>query len=585
MRYTKLFGKSVIRYTGHRKAYAFNLLEKAGYVRSLANGLFSMLPLGQRVARRLISLILEEMEELGGQEVAMPMVNPHELWTSSGRAQLIEREMVSFSDREGRKLVLAPSHEEAMLDLVRKAISSSKDLPVLLYQIQSKFRDEDKPRGGLIRAKEFLMKDAYSFHRSYTELNNFFPKMFAAYMRIFARCGLPVFPAEAGVGYMGGERAYEFLFESPRGEDVIISCNSCGYKANREVAISVKDSQPGNPRGLTEIETPNCDTMKKLASFLDLDLNQLAKPLVYKTLNGYCMAVVRGDYTVSIEKLSRVLGEPVLRMATRTELELFGLVPGYLSPVGIKNLPIVVDETVAESANLVMGANEEGKHLQNVNFGRDFETAYVGDIARVRKNNICKLCGSPLSEVKAMELGHIFKLRDFYSRSMHFTLPDDESKFPEMGSYGIGIGRLMSAITQHWADEKGIVWPLLLAPYPVHLAGIGNMISVRRAVEDLYHLLGPQDVLYDDRRESGGVILKDADLLGMPLRIIASRRTLDKGEVECTDRQSGESEMVPIDLVPRKIAEFTASKMMEQEAFENSILPVVKETIDQEIDF
>lgn len=551
MRYSKLFGKTFREIHQNVRSISHTLLLKGGFIRSLGRGLYSFLPLGVRVLDNIKQLIKEEMEELGGQEVQIPVINPYPIWEKGGRAHLIHKELVRFRDRLGKELVLSPTHEEAAVELVRASINSYRDLPVFIFEFQTKFRDEARTRCGLIRTREFIMKDGYSFHRTYSDLNNFFPKIYAAYERIFKRCNLEVITAEAGVGFIGGDKSYEFLMEASFGDDVIVRCDNCGYRANREVAVGIKESTSGNPKTMAKVYTPDCTDMVSLAEYLELPKSQLAKAMVYKTRNEFVMAVVRGDYEVSVEKLTRVLKDQVITKATKQELLDIGLIPAYLSPVGMPSeIKIVIDDTVADSVNLVYGGNEEGIHYTNVNYGRDYETEYIGDIAHIKEENRCKQCGNPLKEVRAVELGNIFKLGEFYTRAMDLSFKDDNDvpAYPNMGSYGIGLGRLMAAIVESNRDERGIIWPSHLAPYKAFLMGIGKSVAVRRAVEELHNQL-PEDVLMDDRSESPGVKFQDADLLGLPIRIVVSSHNLQSGKVEFRDRRSGETWMVELENV------------------------------------
>ncbi len=565
MKYTQLFGKTLRNVHHGVKSEGFAYLLRGGFVRTHGNGLFSYLPLGNRVVRNIQQIIREEMEGLGGQEVNVPVVNPVEMWQKSGRDRLVGDDMVRFQDRTGRKMVLAPSHEEAFVDLVRIGLRSYRDLPAFMYQFQTKFRDEERTRNGLIRTKEFLMKDAYSFHRSASDLNIFFPKVFAAYQRVFQRCGLDVVPAESGVGYMGGQKAFEFMVHSDIGEDILVECPHCGYRANKSVAMGVKDFQTDTPEAMEYIDTPNCTSMEDLAEFLDLEKQHLAKTMIFKTMNGLVMAVVRGDHEVSQEKLTRYLGEPVLQKADRQEVERLGFVSGYLSPLGVNgSIPLVVDTTVAKSTNLVVGSNKEGVHVRNANFGRDFESPNVADISMIKPENKCLQCGGSLKEIKALELGNIFKLGDFYSRSMGLYFQDENRKkvFPHMGSYGIGIGRLIGAIAEKLHDKRGLLWPSEVAPFRFFLMGIGKSDSVRLKVDKIYEKFYA-DTLLDDRKESPGVKFQDAELLGIPYRIVVSSRRGDEDAVEFYNRYERRSYLVKLDDIE------TTMKQLQ----ENEVLP------------
>ncbi len=550
MRFSSLFVETQKASKGANADSGYRLLARAGYVEPLGSGLFSLLPLGVRVTERLCRIIREEMNRLGGQEVLVPLVNPAELWQASGRDAVLKEDMVRFKDRHGRDLVLAPTHEEAMVELVRRRMRSYRSLPLFLYQFQLKFRDEERPSGGLVRAREFLMKDGYSFHRSFAELNNFFPQVFQAYERLFSRCGIQAIAADSGVGLMGGDRAYEFLFLSKSGDDRVIICDGCGYTANFEVALGQAENDREPPREIESVHTPGQRTTAHIAAYLKLPTRKLAKPMVFSDDKGAVMAVVRGDHEVSVEKLSRLLGRPGLRKATREELAELGLIPGYLSPLGEigSRLPSVVDQACANNPNMVYGSNEQDYHYLNVNFGRDYASERVADIARINETHSCIHCGSPLKNRPATELGNIFRLGNSYSRAMGLSVQNErgERVYPYMGSYGIGIGRLMSAVAEAGADEEGIIWPEALAPFGVYLMGVGKSPKVVQASEELYRQLGA-DVLFDDRDELVSRKFKDADLMGIPYRVIVSPATVRDGTVEVRTRADGSEEVLTIE--------------------------------------
>ena len=551
VRYSALFGKTFREIPHELKSKSQILLVQGGFVRFLGQGLYSYLPLGLEVVRRIEALIRSEMNDLGGQEVRVPLVNPYEIWRRGGREGLISSGMVRFRDRNGKMFVLSPSHEEAMVELVRNSLKSYRDLPICLYQFQSKYRDEEKPRAGLIRAREFVMKDAYSFHRTYHELNNFFPKVFAAYQRIFARCGVDTITAEGGVGYMGGEKAYEFLMPTEEGENIVIVCEACGYQANREIAKFIKPARTEEALETATENTPGCTNMDLLASRLNLPKTKLAKALVYKTATKHVMAVVRADFDVNLDKLAALIGEPVLRLASAGELESLDLIKGYLSPIGRDDTFVVADDSVVQTPNLVYGSNTESRHLLNINYRRDYTAEIEGDIALAAAGHNCLQCHGKLKAVRAVELGNIFKLSDFYSRAMNLHFQDDNGAnvYPQMGSYGIGLGRLLSAVVEANRDERGIAWPKHLAPFRVFLMGIGKSSAVKREVERLYQELKPF-ALHDDRHESPGVKFNDCELIGIPLRVVISSRLLERGKAELYDRESRETREVDVDEIP-----------------------------------
>lgn len=551
MRYSELFTKTLRQVPGRVRAPSHRLLLQGGFVRPVSKGLFSYTPLGVRVLHRITAIIREEMNRLGGQEVLVPVVNPREMWIESGRDHLIERDMIRFKDRAGRDLVLAPTHEEAMVELMRSGARSYRDLPQFLYQFQTKFRDEAKTRCGLVRAREFVMKDAYSFHRSFAELNNFFPRVFAAYNEVFRRCGVSVIAAQAGVGYMGGRRSYEFLLPSECGDDFLVRCNQCGYAANEDVAIGQKWSHQETPLPLRSVEVPERHSLTVVRQLLEVPRSKMLKSMLYRGLDGYVMAVVRGDQEVSEEKLGSVVGTPIIGPAQKEQLDELGLLGPWLAPIEIPasagpHLTIVIDDACAESSNMLTASNKAGRVYVDANFGRDFDADWVSDITRIPHGATCRHCGSgTLERVKSMELGNIFRLGDFYTRKMNYWVREEDGKktFPHMGSYGIGLGRLMAGIVDANRDEQGIIWPPEIAPFRVYLMSIGKSLPVRDTVEAIYEELGDQ-VLFDDRHESISHKLKDAELLGIPLRVIVSRDAVQEGYVEVGIRRDGRTQRV-----------------------------------------
>jgi prolyl-tRNA synthetase len=538
MRYSCLFGKSY-KLSSSKQDKAWSLLVQGGYFRSLGKGLFSFLPLGMQVYNRLKKIIREELSKLDGQEVLVPLVNPYDLWSSSGRDKLIEDEMLRFKDRTGKSYVLSPTHEEAFVELARSTCNSYRDLPFFIYQFQTKFRDEDRPRGHLLRSKEFIMNDAYSFHSTYSDLNNFFPRVHAAYNTIFKICGIDVLSAESGVGFMGGSRAYEFLMPSDMGKDIVIRCPKCGYSAKKKLALGVKDYYSENIKFMELHNSPGANTMVKLADYFNVSKNRLAKSMIFKLGSRLIMAVVRGDYEVSLHKLSVIFGERITKKASPQEIEALGLIPGYFSPVNLPRnveISVIVDDTIANTPNLIYGSNIDGKSFINVNFGVDFSAESVFDIAQIKADDKCYECNSLLEEIRCIEVGNIFKLDDYYSSRMNLTYQNDNGikKHVFMGSYGIGMGRLIQSVVEKNRDEKGIVWPWALAPFKVYLISIGKSKIVTDLTEKIIMLLG-DDVLFDDRDESVGVKFRDAELLGIPVRVVVSKRYVEENKVEfCT---------------------------------------------------
>jgi prolyl-tRNA synthetase len=526
------------------------LLLRGGYIQPLASGIYSFLPLGERVKRKVETILRVEMEAVGAQEVSLPVVHPADLWKESGRWHDIGPELARFQDRGNREMVLAMTHEEVVADLIRKQVRSYRQLPVILYQIQTKFRDEPRSRGGLIRAREFVMKDAYSCHASYEDLDAFYDAMHAAYLTVFGRAGLGVISVESDVGMMGGTMAHEFMYLSDIGEDQLVLCNACGYAANRQVAAFRKEIGVQEAAAeLQEVATPDMTTIASLAQYLGVPAANTAKAAFFVSGERLIFAVVRGDMEVSETKLANAVGVAELRAATPADLENTGIVPGYASPIGITAATVVVDDLVAQSANLVAGANRSGFHLLNTNYGRDYTAQVVADIAAADAGAACMRCGSPLHLARGVEVGNIFKLGTKYSNALDCTFLDEsgQSRPVIMGSYGIGVGRLIGCVAQQCRDDHGLVWPSSIAPFQVYLVGLDlGDEHVRAACEAFYaELLGQGiETLYDDRSERAGVKFNDADLMGMPLRVTISRRTVAQRTAEIKRRAGVESMQV-----------------------------------------
>ena len=567
MRYSRLVSTTTRQTPRGARTPGHIALVKGGFVRSLSQGLFSLLPLGVRVMARLTDLIRHEMEGLGGQEVLLPLVNPIEIWQQSGRQAFLGDDLVQFLDAGGKRVVLAPTHEEAMVELVRSVLTSYRQLPMFLYQFQEKYRNEKRTRAGLIRTREFVMKDGYSFHRSSTELNNFFPKVFSAYERIFRACNVPTITAEAAVGMMLGERSYEFLMPCSFGDDTVTYCPSCGYAANKDVAVGSLEIPSEPPRAAQPARTVDARTIRRISEQLDLPPDRIAKTMVYSDGSRVILAVVRGDQEVSTEKLAHLLGAPSVRLAERGQLESMGIDPAYVSPLDLPDtadragICIVVDAVVAATPNLAISANSADTHMVNVNFGRDVDGDLMGDVARVLPGASCIQCGATLVEERVVELGNIFKLGDYYTRRMRLSLVDvnDRRIYPSMGAYGIGMGRLLGAIAEANTDKRGIAWPTRLAPYTFFLMGIGRARNVSRTADSIHERF-PDQVLYDDRRVSISTKFRDADLIGIPYRIIVSARTLDRNEIEILERGKAGVQRVAIDDLGDCFQQLTGGK-------------------------
>jgi prolyl-tRNA synthetase len=557
MRLSQLFFTSLRDDPSDAEMPSHRLLLRAGYVRQLGSGIYSLLPLGLRAAKKVEQIIREEMNGIGGQEILMPVVHPADIWRQSGRFDAVGPELVRFKDRGGRDMVLAMTHEEVVADLLRDIIRSYRQLPVQLYHFQTKFRDEPRSRGGLIRVREFTMKDAYSCDLDEAGLDVSYQKYFGAYVRIFARLGLDALPVASDVGMMGGSLAHEFMVLNPAGEDVLVLCDACGYAANRQVAETRKPEPPTDaPLPLEDVETPGTATIADLAAFLGIDAAQTAKAIFFVADDRRLItAIVRGDHDVNETKLLNAIKAADLRPAREEEIRAAGMEPGYASPIGAHDTLVVVDELAARSPNLVAGANRKGIHLRNVNAGRDFTPDLVTELTNAREGDPCPTCGQPVTLRNGIEVGNIFKLGTKYAKALgaSYLGEDGESHTVVMGSYGIGVGRNLACVVEAHHDEKGIAWPEAVAPYVAHLVAIGGNRDPKIVeAADLLHersIAAGREVLYDDRDDSPGVKFTDAELLGMPWIVTISPRSLAAGGAEVTRRATGERSIKSIDEV------------------------------------
>lgn len=564
MKMSTLFGATLREAPAGADTPGYQFLLRGAFIRQLGQGIFTYLPLGWRVMRRVETVLREEMDAVGGVEMSMPMVNPGELWKRSGRYDKIGPELMRFTDRRDRPLVLALTHEEVVAATAATDIQSWRQLPKLVYHIQLKFRDDPRPRAGLLRVREFTMKDAYTLDRDEAGLNLQYDRLHGAYVKIFERCGLPALPVTADVGMMGGSEAHEFMYLTPIGEDTIVLCDSCGYAQNRQVATAARparvDGGAGEtggeetkaaPAPLERVETPGANTIDLLCKTLSIPAEETAKVVFVATDDGrFVVAVVRGDEQLNETKLSTAIGAAEVRPMTGEEIESIGCVPGYASPIGVGDRAIVVvDELVAGSVNLVAGANEEGWHLRNVNVGRDYEPDLVVDLTAVEDGQPCVVCGSPLRTERAVEVGNIFKLGTSYAETLGANyLDEDGTEKPiVMGSYGIGVGRLVGCVAEEHRDDRGLLWPVSIAPFAVHVCCIGEdgLAAASEVVTDLE--AAGYDCLMDDRGERPGVQFTDAELIGCPVQLTVSTRSLAAGGIEAKLRSApkGESEIVP----------------------------------------
>ncbi len=551
MRLSHLFFTTLRDDPADAEMASHRLLLRAGYVRPLGSGIYSLLPLGKRVNDRVEQVIREEQDRIGGQEMEMPVVHPADIWRASGRYDAIGPELTRFKDRNGRDMVLAMTHEEVVGILLADVVKSYRQLPMMVYHFQTKWRDEPRARGGLLRVREFVMKDAYSCDRDDAGLDASYRAQYDAYVRTFERLGLETVAVASDVGIMGGSLAHEFMVLNPAGEDVLVLCEACGYAANRQVARIPREAPAAEePAPLEEVPTPGTTTIASLAAFLGIGAERTAKAAFFVTGDGRLVtAIVRGDHEVNETKLANAAGASTgIRPATVEEIRAAGMEPGYGSPIRAHDTVVIVDELVARSPNLVAGANRVGFHYRNVNVGRDFTADVTADLTNAQEGDPCPTCGQPVILRNGIEVGNIFKLGTKFSDAAGATyLGEDGREHPIiMGSYGIGVGRNVACIVEAHHDEKGIAWPEEVAPYAAHLVAIGANKEPRVSeVAERLHAAGEaagywRNILYDDRDESPGVKFTDAELLGMPWILTVSPRSLAAGGIEVTNRATGE---------------------------------------------
>ncbi len=531
------------------------LMLRAGMIRRTAAGIYSYLPLGLRALRKVEGIIRAEMDRAGALEVFLPVLSPAELWRETGRWDVYGKELMRCRDRHDREFCLGPTHEEVITDLVRRDVRSWRQLPVNLYQIQTKFRDEIRPRFGLMRGREFGMKDAYSFDRNEAGAEESYRAMFAAYTRVFERCGLRFKAVEADSGQIGGSFSHEFMVLADTGEDAVVTCTACGYAANLEkarVAAPVRATPPEAARPRTRVATPAMRTVEEVAAFLGVEADRLVKTLLFDAGGEIVAVLVRGDHQVNETKLKNHLGGREVTPATPAQVEkATGAPVGFAGPVGLAGVPVFADCHVEMLENFVVGANEADAHFVDVCHGRDFTVAAWADLKSAAPGDPCPKCGKPLEIVRGIEVGHVFKLGTKYTQAMQATYLDEEGKeqVSVMGCYGIGTGRTVAAAIEQNHDADGIVWPLPLAPFAVHLVTLSETdAAVRGTAEKLVGDLAARgiEVLWDDREERPGVKFKDADLLGMPLRVVVGGKSLARGVGELRVRRSGEKSEAPL---------------------------------------
>lgn len=531
------------------------MMLRAGFMRKAAGGIYSYLPLAWRVLRKIENIVREEMDAKGSQELLMPIVQPAEIWQESGRWDVYGAEMFRLQDRHNRAFCLGPTHEEMVTTLIRGDVRSYRQLPLSVYQIQNKYRDERRPRFGLMRGREFIMKDAYSFDRDEAGLDKSYQDMYDAYTNIFTRCGLNFRPVEADSGAIGGSGSHEFMVIADSGEAEIVFCNSCDYAANVEKAeMFALEAAEEALLAKEEVVTPDCKTIADVCAYLQLPVDHSVKAVAYNSDKGLILCFVRGDHEVNEIKVINTCGVNDVEMATEEQLAAAGTVGGYMGPVGIdsKKVLVVVDSTVMKMHNVCCGANKEGYHLINVNPGRDFEPTYVADIRLIQEGDPCPHCGGEVSKARGIEVGQVFKLFTKYSSALKATYLDENGKEQPMvmGCYGVGVSRTMAAAIEQNNDENGIIWPIEIAPYHVLVVPVNTKDEASTAkAEEIYmqlHKSGLETVI-DDRNERPGVKFKDADLIGYPVRVVVGPKTLTEGKLEVKIRKTGEVRYLPLD--------------------------------------
>lgn len=540
------------------------LMVRGGYIKNVANGIYSQYPVMKRISRKIENIIREEMDKLDGQEVLFPVCLPASLWDESGRYESVGSELLRFSDRTGSKMVLGMTHEEAAVQLVREYANSYAKYPFMIYQIQTKFRDEARPRAGLIRVREFTMKDAYSFHTSQEDLEEYYQKQYDGYSRIFARCGIPEVKVVASdSGMMGGSISHEYMLLTPAGEDSIAVCPECGYSANVEAApVILENKNDLKMADLEMVETPGTGTIEDLCEFLKIPAENTAKAVVYQKNedDSFIVAFIRGDLDINETKLANAVGCEI-HPGEIVDDEI--LTAGFIGPVGInEKVTVLIDKSLKDIEYLVTGANKVDYHYQGFNVERDLDDVEYVDVAKIVEGGICPECGKPVIEIqRGIEVGNIFQLGTKYSESMNFTYLDENGKeqYPIMGCYGIGVGRMAASICEVRHDDWGPIWPITIAPWQVHLCCLRSDDPEAKAkADEIYEALQAKniEVIYDDRDVRPGAMFADADLLGVPVRVVVSPRNLEQNAVEISTRDKQiDKEMVPVDDTLTRIDE------------------------------
>ena len=559
MRISKLLGERLKEAPAGISIKSHAYLIRAGFIKQVSNGIYTLMPPAQRVSLKIQNIIREEMDKVGGQEVLFPVVMPREMWDMSGRYTAIGSELLRFRDRNNHEMLLGMTHEEAAVHACMGVTKSYDQLPFMIYQIQTKFRDEARPRAGLIRVREFTMKDAYSFHTSQEDLEKYYKEVYDAYVRIYKRMGMKNFIAvKSDTGMMGGKVADEFQLLTDIGEDSIVICDACGYTANMEVAKSVKDPNDSIMIDMKEVYTGKAKSIEEVCDFLKVDAKHTCKAVCYAVVgdeNRVVIAFVRGDKEINEAKLKQVVGAEIVVK----DLDGTGLVKGNIGclNLNIPNAEIYFDNSLEGLENFVTGANKDEYHITGVSMSRDVKPASYVEISKVNDGDVCPFCGARLSVKRGIEVGNIFQLGTKYTQTMGLTIsmPDGSTMNPIMGCYGIGVGRCLASIAEESCDDKGLVWPMSIAPWQIYLCPLRNDDEkIATVADNLYSNLTEQgfEVIYDDRIASAGVKLKDSELMGIPVRVVVSPRSLENNEAELTIRETGEKIMVSIvDLVQK----------------------------------
>ncbi len=560
MKLSRLFVRTLRNAPSDTELISHKLLLQAGMVHQVSSGVYSYLPLAWKSLRKIEQIIREEMDNAGAQEVKLGLLQPREIWQKSGRDEIYGPDMIRLQDRRGRHLALPPTNEELMTETVKSFIQSYRDFPFNLYHIQTKFRDEPRPRGGLIRVREFDMMDAYSFDINMEGLNLSYDLMISAYVNIFKRCGIETVIVEADSGAIGGKDSKEFILLSDSGEDTIVMCDSCSYAANGEKSEFTKLSNPDEPETeQKEVPTPGVKTINQLCKYLSVGPEKTLKSVFYKSDQEFLIVVIRGDLEINEVKLKNNISAVDLRLATKQEVAQQGLISGSASPIGVKDIKVIADDSITLGNNFLAGANKEGYHLSGINHPRDFQAEILTDIALAEDGFSCPNCTGTLHTKRGIEIGHVFKLGTRYSESMDAKFPDQDGNLQPivMGCYGIGVGRILAGAIEQHADNKGIIFPKTIAPYEVILTSLNtDKIQVMETSENIYTEMSRTgiEVLWDDRQESAGVKFNDADLLGMPLRVVVSSRNIENNVVEIKIRNEQQGYTIPIENCIEEVA-------------------------------